>query len=73
MSKERVQQIREKIARKQQLSNDESLIMAEWNRQLDRAHEVEEEKRAKQHHSDIDMAAGLQDQVKQKKISAIKK
>jgi hypothetical protein len=59
-----VQQIQDKLARKQQLNSDESLIMKEWNRQLDLSAKVEEEKRAKRYKADMDTAKGLEDQVR---------
>jgi hypothetical protein len=63
MSKERVQQIQDKIVRKQQLNNDEHLIMIEWNKQLDHAQQQEDNKKAKQHKADMDTAIGLKNQV----------
>ena len=63
-SKERVQQIHEKIARKQQISGEESAIMVEWSRQQDRANEIEDEKKASANQKEIDSRHRLQDQVR---------
>ena len=51
------------MSRKQQLSTEESLIMAEWKKQLDRAQEIEDEKNAKQYRADMDANAHIKDQV----------
>ena len=63
-SKERVQQIRDKINRKQKLTNEENLIMIEWKKQLDEAQRVEDEKSAKQHRADMDANTYIKDQVR---------
>ena len=62
-SKERVQQIKDKINRKQKLTNEENLIMIEWKKQLDEAQRVEDEKMAKQHRADMDANTYIKDQV----------
>ena len=62
-SKERVQQIHEKIARKQQINSEDSAIMNEWKRQQDRAKDVEDEKKAAVNQKEIDSRLRLQDQV----------
>ena len=62
-SQERIRQIKEKMSRKQQLSSEESMIMVEWKKQLDRAQEIEDEKNAKQYRADMDANAHIKDQV----------
>lgn len=59
-----MQQIQDKVARKQQLNSEESLIMKEWNRQLELSAKVEEEKKSKRYKADMDTAKGLEDQVR---------
>ena len=63
MSKERFQQIKDKIVMKQQLTNDENIIIVEWNKQWERAQVVDKEKKAKRFNDDMETAASLQDQV----------
>lgn len=63
MSKERFQQIQDKIVRKQQLTNDENVIILEWNIQSERAQKADEIEKEKVHHAYMETAATLQDQV----------
>ena len=63
MSKERHQQIQDKILRKQKLSRNENDFMAAWNQQLEVMHQKDQDKRAKQHKADLDTAAGLREQM----------
>ena len=59
-----MQQIHEKIARKQKINSEESAIMVEWNRQQDRANEIEDERKAGANQKELDSRLRLQDQVR---------
>ena len=63
MSKERHQQIQDKIMRNKELSRNENDFMAAWNHQLEVMHQKDQDKRAKQHKADLYTAAGLRDQM----------
>ena len=63
VSEERFRQIQDKIARKQQLTNDENVIILEWNVQSERAQKADDVEKAKVHHAYMETAATLQDQV----------
>lgn len=58
-----MQQIQDKIARKQQLNAEESAIMAEWNRNLDREKQKDEERKAQLYQKEVDTRMQLQEQV----------
>ena len=60
---ERVQQIQDKITRKQRINSEEVAIMAEWNKQLDRAKELDDEKKAQAYQRELDSRSQLQEQV----------
>ena len=59
-----MQQIQDKIARKQRINSEEAAIMAEWNEQQDRAKELDNEKKAQAYQREVDSRSQLQDQVR---------
>ena len=59
MSKERHQQIQDKIMRNKELSRNENDFMIEWQRQLEVMHQKDQDKRAKQHKADLDTVCNL--------------
>ena len=59
MSKERHQQIQDKILRNKELSRNENDFMIEWQRQLEVMHQKDQDKRAKQHKADLDTVCNL--------------
>lgn len=58
-----MQQIQDKIARKQRINSEEAAIVAEWNEQQDRAKELDIEKKAQAYQREVDSRSQLQDQV----------
>ena len=59
MSKERHQQIQDKIIRNKELSRNENDFMVEWQRQLEVMHQKDQAKRDKQHQADLDTVCHL--------------
>lgn len=58
-----MQQIQDKIARKQQINSEENAIMAEWNRQHEISKQRDDEQKAQAHQKELDMRNRLKDQV----------
>lgn len=64
MGRERMAQIQEKIKRKQQLSAAENLFVEDWKQEIAKIEERERLKEEARRKADMDMEAGLKQQVR---------
>lgn len=58
-----MQQIQDKIARKQRINSEENAVMAEWNRQHEISKQHDDEQKALAYQKELDMRNRLKDQV----------
>jgi len=63
MNQERLNQIQEKVKRKQQLSSQENSFLAEWNRQLDEIERRDQEKKEHRRRVDQETSEAIRAQI----------